>query len=501
MSYSVLSYLDNILAKSPNKIAYSDENNAYTFREIDCLSDSIAAWLIENGYKNEPVSIMVERNAIVPAYYFAVAKAACFYAPMEATLPLQRLKQIMQVVKSRLLLVDEKNLSVAKQLDFDGEIVVIDSICRTEADKTVLKNRRSTIVDSMPIYVIFTSGSTGVPKGVITSHRAVTTYLDAVQKVLELNEADVIANQSPLDYIAAVRDIYLPAKTGASTVIVPKKALSVPSQLYQALEDNGVTTLCWSASGLELCVKTGLFECGVPSKIKKVLFSGSVLSGKSLAVWQKNLPDAVFINQYGPTEATASCTYYTVKEPADEQTVLPIGKPYDNYSVFILSESGEQAKIGEIGEICVSGPAVALGYYGNREATNKAFVQNPFNDNYREIIYKTGDLGMLKQNGDFVFCGRKDRQIKHMGHRIELDEIDSNALKIDGVDSCISLYNEQKEALFLFYTGTATKRDIALYFRSNLPAYMVPRKIVPLEEMPRLANGKININALKETLN
>ena len=109
MSYSVLSYLDNILAKSPNKIAYSDENNAYTFREIDCLSDSIAAWLIENGYKNEPVSIMVERDAIVPAYYFAVAKAACFYAPMEATLPLQRLKQIMQVVKSRLLLVDEKS--------------------------------------------------------------------------------------------------------------------------------------------------------------------------------------------------------------------------------------------------------------------------------------------------------------------------------------------------------------------------------------------------------
>ena len=500
MSYSVLSYLDNAVKSYGEKIAYKDSTAAMTFSEIDKLSDRIATYLIQSGYHDQPVSIMVNRNVKVPAYYLGIAKAACFYAPMESDLPAHRLDRILSVVSSEIMLVESVDYEKACTLEYSGKIVTVEDIIDTQVDEKLLADTRKKIVDTMPLYVIFTSGSSGVPKGVITSHQAVTTYLDAVDKVLGLTSDDVIANQSPLDYIAAIRDIYLPLKTGAATVIIPKNALAMPNELYSELTENNVTTLCWSAAGLEVCVKIGLFEMGDLSCVNKVLFSGSVLHGKYLKTIQKALPEALLINQYGPTETTASCTYHVVTEQADDDTVLPIGVPYDNYSVFILNDDDKLADINEIGEICVGGPAVALGYYAS-EKTKESFVQNPLNDKYREIIYRTGDLGKLSVSGEFEFCGRKDRQIKHMGHRIELDEIDAGALEISGVDECLSLYKKDKELLYLFYSGDASPKEVTLYFRGKYPAYMIPRRIVKMIEMPHLANGKINAAKIKEDNN
>ena len=220
------------------------------------------------------------------------------------------------------------------------------------------------------------------------------------------------------------------------------------------------------------------------------------MPGKYLRAWQEALPQVMFVNQYGPTEATASCSYYIVTETARDDTVLPIGRPYENYDILIMTESGQQAAEGEVGEICVLGPCLALGYYGNPEKTAQSFVQNPLNSNYRELMYKTGDLGKYA-DGQLWFLGRKDRQIKHMGHRIELEEIEGTAKRIDGVEDCCALYHKEKEHLYLFYTGAASSKEITLYFRSNLPAFMTPRKIVNLEKLPVLPNGKTDMNALK----
>lgn len=163
----------------------------------------------------------------------------------------------------------------------------------------------------------------------------------------------------------------------------------------------------------------------------------------------------------------------------------------------MLNEDNTPTEYGKTGEICVSGPILALGYYGNPEKTEESFVQNPLNKNYRELIYKTGDLGSYNSDGLLEFHGRKDRQIKHMGHRIELSEIESTAKQIDGVTDCCSLYNKAKEHLYLFYTGTATSKDITIYFRSVLPGFMVPRKLVQLDALPTLPNGKIDMQTLK----
>lgn len=205
----------------------------------------------------------------------------------------------------------------------------------------------------------------------------------------------------------------------------------------------------------------------------------------------------LYVNQYGPTEATASCTYYVVDEKVDDNTVLPIGNPYENYSIILLNEDGTATADGEIGEICVKGPILALGYYGDLQRTNESFVQNPLNTNYRELIYKTGDLGSFRDDGLLMFHGRKDRQIKHMGHRIELGEIEETAKQIDGLGECCALYNKEKEHLYLFYTGNVPSKEIVLHFRKVLPAFMVPRKLVALEELPKLPNGKLDMQSMK----
>jgi acyl-CoA synthetase (AMP-forming)/AMP-acid ligase II len=205
----------------------------------------------------------------------------------------------------------------------------------------------------------------------------------------------------------------------------------------------------------------------------------------------------MFVNQYGPTEATASCTYHVIRSKVEEDTVLPIGSPYKHYSVMLLKEDNTLAADGEVGEICVKGPCLALGYYRNAEKTAESFMQNPLNDKYRELIYKTGDLGSFNADGELMFHGRKDRQIKHMGHRIELEEIEGAAKRVDGVRTCCSLYQKEKELLYLFYTGDAAPKEITLFFRAQMPAFMVPRKIVQLDEMPALPNGKTDMNALK----
>lgn len=234
-----------------------------------------------------------------------------------------------------------------------------------------------------------------------------------------------------------------------------------------------------------------------PEYLKKVCFSGSVMPCKYLKVWQQHLPDVLYVNQYGPTEATASCTYYVVENEVDDDTVLPIGVPYENYKITLLSEENAPVPHGEIGEICVSGPILALGYYGNAEKTAESFMQNPLNSNYRDLIYKTGDLGSFDEDGILHFHGRKDRQIKHMGHRIELGEIEETAKQVENVLDCCALYNKPKEHLYLFYTGSATSKDIVLHFRTVLPGFMSPRKFVNLDAMPTLPNGKIDMQTLK----
>ena len=497
METSVLNRLDRAVSLYGDRTMFKDPAGELTFAQFDRITKVIGTALAGVVPAGSPVAVMSGRHVLTPACYLGAVRAGCFYAPIDGDMPAARLNQILSVIRAPVLLVDRAHYDTAQSLDHVCELVVLEDIMDTPADDDVLARRAATLTNVSPLYVIFTSGSTGKPKGVITSHLSLMTYIDSVAKVLSIDETDILGSQSPLDYIAAIRDIYLPISFGAMTYIIPKNEFAIPTALFDTLNRERITALCWSVAGVELPAKLGAFDEGKPQFLKKLCFSGSVISSKYLRIWQDALPDVLYVNQYGPTEATASCTYYIVSDPVGDDTVLPIGKPYDNYRIFLLNDDDTPTPQGEIGQICVSGPIIALGYYGNAEMTEKSFIQNPLNPNYREIIYKTGDLGRWSDDGNLMFHGRMDRQIKHLGHRIELGEIEESAKAIDGVTDCCALYHKEKENLYLFYTGEATSRDIVLRFRASMPAFMVPRKLVNLDELPHLPNGKTDMQTLK----
>lgn len=501
---NVLEWLEQTADRLPDKTAFDDGNEQISFEEVRKKARKIGAGLSKLLKDvNLPIAVLSGRNVNTPIAFLGAVYAGCFYAPLDATAPIDRLKTILHNLHPAVLIISDEYQELAA--DLIGELPVptasLEELMQSEVDDAAFayfETVREKMLPEDPLYVIHTSGSSGVPKGVLTGHASLINYINAYTKVMGITEADILGNQSPLDYIAAIRDIYIPLKTGASTVIIPKKDFTVPALLFEDMTKKKVTSIGWSVNALTIPANMGVFEKGRPEYLNKICFSGSVMPCKVLRIWQENLPDAKFVNQYGPTEATASCTYYEIPGKVSDEDVLPIGKPYDNYEVFLLNEDLSLTKDGEIGEICVGGPVLSLGYLNAPKLTAKSFIKDPRGGD--GIIYKTGDLGSMAADGNLLFHGRKDRQIKHLGHRVELGEIEEAAKRVDGISECVSLYKEESEQIYLFYTGSATTKEIAVALRKTLPGFMVPRKFVLLEQMPELANGKVDMQSLKGML-
>jgi acyl-coenzyme A synthetase/AMP-(fatty) acid ligase len=186
------------------------------------------------------------------------------------------------------------------------------------------------------------------------------------------------------------------------------------------------------------------------------------------------------------------CCYFHADRDFEDGEAIPIGKPFRNREILLLTDEGKLAEPGQEGEICIRGTAVTLGYYNDPERTSKAFVQNPLNTAYPEIIYKTGDMGKLNERGELVFVSRRDYQIKHMGHRIELGEIETAALECDGVGRSACVYNDGAKEIVLFYTGMGGENSLMTQLVTRIPRYMLPAKIIKLDVMPLTDNGKLD---------
>ena len=502
MLHSILTYLDRAAAEYRGRTAYTDGVDEISFEQLKSSAASVGTCIASTVAAEKPVAVLTGRHIYTPACYLGIAMAGCFYAPMDPGVPDSRLRQIMDVVRADTLITDREHAGKVAELGFSGHIIIMEEALDTPADEALLSERRCCITETTPMYVLFTSGSTGRPKGVLTSHQAVVCYLDGLLDVIGLDDTDVLGNQAPLDYIAAIRDMYLPLMTGAKTVMLHPNEFAMPQKLLGSLHAAGVTTLCWSATGLEIPARLGAFDDSdsMPAlpPLRRVVFSGSVIANPLLRKWQDAFPDTVFINQYGPTEATGSCTYFTIDHKVEDKEVIPIGRPYRHYLIDLLTEDGRCAEAGETGEICVRGPALALGYYDAPEQTEKSFVLSPVHGHWREPMYRTGDLGRLGEDGELYFLGRKDRQFKHLGHRIEPEEIEQKAALLDGVEECVCTYNEARKAICLFYKGSASPKEITLFLRAELPSFMAPRKLTAMDELPRLPNGKLDRKKLEE---
>ena len=222
---------------------------------------------------------------------------------------------------------------------------------------------------------------------------------------------------------------------------------------------------------------------------------------KQLNTWRQYLPDVTYANLYGPTEAIYACTYYIIDRLFKDHESLPIGFPMKNTEILGLDEMDKRIKEpAKAGELCVRGTGIAAGYYNNPEKTREMFVQNPLNHAYEEKIYRTGDLVAYNEYGELLYLSRKDFQIKHLGHRIELGEIETAVSSIPGITRCCCLYDEVHGRITLFSDRDISKEKLSLQLKNMIPDYMIPGKIIFMENLPLNANGKIDRMKLKDYL-
>lgn len=499
MQNNVLEYLENIVDKVADKIAYADESTGATFKDVFDKSRAIGTFLNKQGYYKEPVVVFMGKRPDAIITFYGVIYSGCYYVPIDEEMPSHRIELIFQSLNPKAVICDRDTINTIEKFNYKGgKLYQYDDIIETVIDECILENIRDRQIDTDPIYIVFTSGSTGIPKGVVACHRSVIDYIENLSDVLKINEDTVFGNQTPLYVDACLKELYPTLKYGATTYIIPKSLFMFPLKLVEFLNDKKINTVCWVVSALTMISAFGTFEKALPEYLHTVAFGSEVFPIKQFRLWRQYLPKARFINLYGPTECTGMSCYYEVDRDFELNETIPIGRPFKNTDIILLDDEDKLAKLGETGEICIRGTSLTLGYYKNFEKTNEVFLQNPLNSSYPELIYRTGDMGKYNEQGELVFVSRKDNQIKHMGHRIELGEIEVVANMQQKIKTACCIFDEVKKKIILYYVGDISKAELASFLKQKLPRYMVPNMIENLDSMPLTPNGKINRLQLKE---
>ena len=490
MQKNVLDYLYETVQVKPDKVAFASDTESFTFQNVKDTSDAIASFLAGRDIYKKPVIVFMRRAPHEIVTFLGVIAAGNFYVAIDEEMPASRIDLILDNTQSPLIICDADLLETARGFNFSGDIVTYDDVVKTEVDLPALASIYEKQLDTDPIYIVFTSGSTGVPKGVVGSHRAVIDYADQLSATLGFSEDTVFGSQAPLYFDACFKDVFPTLKFGATAYIIPKPLFMTPLNLVEYLNEKKINTLCWVVSALTMISAFGTFKKVLPEYVHTIAFVGEVFPIKQFNRWKEALPNTSFTNLYGPTEGTGVCCFYRVEREFELDEAIPIGKPFANTEVLLLKDRKELAGPGEAGEICIRGTSLTLGYYNNPEKTAESFIVNPLNKAYPEIIYCTGDIGKYNEDGDLTFVSRSDFQIKHMGHRIELGEIEVNVNRVEEIKFSGCIYDKEKGKIVLFYVGDISEGDLTAELRLKLPRYMLPNKIIKLDEMPLTPNGK-----------
>lgn len=508
MQSNVLSYFeDGALRRFPDKVAVVDGDRQLTFADLYRHARRLAAAIGERTAATQrSIAVYLPKSADVIVANIAILSTGNIYTNLDLKSPPQRLVNILTHLGIELVITLRAYAEEIRTAGVpDAAIVVLEDIGPGEAQEgaRAFGLRPDNGVDTDPVCIINTSGSTGTPKGVTLNHRGTIDFMDWVFETFAFDETAVVGSLSPFYFDIYTLELFVSLAKGATIVLIPEQLAAYPAKLMEFLAEHKITFLFWVPTIMVNIANLGLLDKIALPDLRTVFFAGEVFPTRHLNLWRKALPQAQFVNLYGPIEIHVDCTYYIVEGEMADDEPLSIGYPCRNTDILILNEANEPCETDEQGELCVRGSSLALGYWNDPEKTSRAFVRNPLNPHYPELIYRTGDLALRRSDGRIFLAGRKDYQIKHLGYRIELPEIEHQVLGIPGIANACVVYDHPKKAITLFYQpvdAEVSSATIRQALSTIFPKYMLPTVFHSMERLPMNPNGKIDRHGLVQSL-
>ena len=504
MDKSIIDIIEKKSKELPEKEIFIDTKRKVTYKEFVNNAKAIGTYIYnKTDITNKPVLIFIDKTVNCLETMIGTLYSGNFYTILDVKSPQNRIEAIIENLNASIIITDQKNQKKLEALELSVENVFIyEEMTQTEIDNNKLEKINNNKIDTDTMYILYTSGSTGIPKGVVVSNKAVLSYIKWVKEAFNIDENTVWGSQTPFYFSMSITDVFTTMLTGATMYIIPKVNFSFPINLIKYLNENKINTIYWVPSALCIVANLGALKDVELPYLKKILFAGEVMPTKQLNMWVEALPNAMFANLFGPTETTDICSYYVLDKKLKDTDSVPIGKHCNNCGLIVVDENGQEIKYkeneeSEPGELLARGSFLASGYYKNEEKTRQAFIQNPINKDFPEIVYKTGDIVKYDKTGNLIYISRKDYQIKHMGYRIELGEIERNIYGVEGVTLCCAIYDDENQKIVLYYQGTIEEKELAIEAEKILLPYMRPNEFNKLDVMPYNSNGKIDRKALK----
>ncbi|MDR0927072.1 MAG: amino acid adenylation domain-containing protein [Ignavibacteria bacterium] len=500
-TYSTLSHIPTSNLKElierhtqtrPQHIAVESNDKSITYSDLDKKANRIANFITTQNTNKKPVLIFLNRGIDMIVALVAANKSGVPFVPLAADFPLARIKYILSDSQASIIITEQKLLPIIQELNAIKCIVDNNSIEKYSDTPPAVQ------IDNKDIaYIMYTSGTTGNPKGVAVSHFAVIAFSFAMSEQLQLKADARFANVSTFAADLGYSMIFPSLLLGATLLICTESEVLSPSLLSKRFSINPPNYLKLVPAHLNALLVAG--KSVLP--FDKIIFAGESLGVALVQRIIKLAPELEILQFYGPTETTISITYYNVK--GDEQEI-PIGRPFKNTYIYILDANKNLIPIGAEGEIYIGGLLLSDGYFNNMELTAEKFIQSPFSNNTRDILFRTGDMGIWNEDGDIIFKGRSDRQVKIRGFRVELGEVEKRLEAIDGVEQAVALFSDatQKQLWVAVKTnGKCAEADIRQLLANNLPNYMLPDKLLITNTIPFTANGKVNYRELVNIFN
>ena len=514
MPYILQQLLTNSARQHPDKPAVWARGRILTYRELNERSNQVAHLLSSRGVqKGDRVGIYFFKSVESLAAMFGVLKAGGVYVPLDPLAPVERIAYIISNCEIKALITSGeklRGLDTSKIPSVRAYLITEDKANGLHREDVIAWSELSSFpADHSPelqatttdlAYILYTSGSTGRPKGVMISHQNALTFVEWCAEEFQVRSDDHLSNHAPLHFDLSVFDVYNAMLAGATVHMVAEETAKFPASLAKFIEEQQITIWYSVPSALVFLLLHGNMKAEKLAKLRILLFAGEVFPMKYLKQLADFLPHIDLYNLYGPTE-TNVCTYYKVdRERLKTQEKLPIGRACANTEVFAVDDQDHiVTKVGETGELYARGPGVCAGYWADPEKTHKMCVPNRFQPNFEEKMYKTGDLVMFDEYGDYLFLGRRDSQIKSRGYRIELGEIESALLSHPAVREAAALAIPDEEigarikaVVAPHEQGTLTMVDLQKHCAARIPSYMVPEMIELRETLPKTSTGKID---------